>query len=40
MIAGMVMPDRLDFDADRTESRGPGLKADQQQAWGTETVQS
>lgn len=37
--AGMVMPDRWDFDADRTDSTGPGLRAFQQKAWGTDTVQ-
>lgn len=36
---GMVMPDRWDFDPEKTDSHGPGLQAYQQQAWGTDTVQ-
>lgn len=37
--AGLVMPDRWDFDIDRADSRGPGLRAYQQQVWGSDTVQ-
>lgn len=37
---GMVVPDRWDMDPDKTDSRGvEGLKAYQQHAWGTNTVQ-
>lgn len=37
--AGMVMPDRWDFDVEKMDSRGPGLRAYQSRAWGTDTVQ-
>lgn len=36
---GLVMPDRFDFDVDRSDSTGHGLRAYQQQAWGGDTVQ-